>query len=139
VLLLDTHAWIWWLAQPAALSGPARAAVEEAIGSAAGGSGGGPGVAISSISVWELATLVHRGRLELTMTPARWLKECEKLPFLVILPVDAQVALRSVSLGPALHPDPADRMIVATALLRGFTLVTKDRRIRQAGLVPTIW
>lgn len=152
MLLLDTHAWIWWLARPEALSAPARAAVEEAVGSEVGGSGGGRtagrgghgggdggGVAVSSISVWELAMLVQRGRLELTMTPSRWLEECERLPFLAFLPVDGRVTLRSVSLGSALHPDPVDRMIVATALLHDLTLVTKDERIRQAGLVPTIW
>lgn len=148
MLLLDTHAWIWWLARPEALSAPARAAVEEAVGSEVGGSGcgrpagrggGGGGVAVSSISMWELAMLVQRGRLELTMTPSRWLEECERLPFLAFLPVDGRVALRSVSLGSAFHPDPADRMIVATALLHDLTLVTKDERIRQAGLVPTIW
>lgn len=138
MILLDTHAWIWWLAQPESLSAAARSAIGRAV--EPGGAGGSAeGVAISAISVWELAMLVQRGRLELTMSPSRWLEECERLPFLSILPLDARIALRTASLAPAFHADPADRMIVATALVHGLTLVTQDARIRGHGLVTTIW
>jgi PIN domain nuclease of toxin-antitoxin system len=138
MILLDTHAWIWWLAQPASLSAAARDAIGRAVDT--GGAGGNAeGVAVSAISVWELAMLVQRGRLDLTMTPSHWLEECGRLPFLSFLPLDPQIALRAVSLAPAFHADPADRMIVATALVHGLTLVTKDDRIRGHGVVTTIW
>ncbi len=138
MILLDTHAWIWWLAQPESLSDAAYAAVGRAVATWEVGSGGA-GLAVSSISVWELAMLVERGRLELTTTPTEWVERCESLPFLSFVPVDNRVALRSVSLAPSFHADPADRVIVATALVHDMTLVTKDERIRGYGLVPTIW
>ncbi len=131
MILLDTHAWIWWLAQPHSLSPAARAAIE--------GSIEGEGVGVSSISVWELALLVHKGRLGLAMDPAAWVEACEALPFLAFYPVDNTVALRAVSLPPAFHADPADRMIVATALVHGMRVVTKDERMRASGLVGAIW
>jgi len=138
VILLDTHAWIWWLAQPESLSEAAQTAVERAVADWKVGAGES-GLAVSSISVWELAMLVDRRRLELTTSPASWVQACESLPFLSFVPVDNRVALRSVSLASAFHADPADRMIVATALVHNMTLVTKDERIRRHGLVPTIW
>lgn len=137
MILLDTHAWIWWLAQPESLSEAARTAVERAV--ADWKPGAGSGLAVSSISVWELAMLVDRKRLELTTSPARWVHACESLPFLSFVPVDNRVALHSVTLPSTLHADPADRMIVATALVHNMTLLTKDERIRRHGLVPTLW
>ena len=131
MILLDTHVWIWWLAQPEVLSQPAVDAIADAVR--------GNGVCVSSISVWEFALLVQRERLRIRVGADEWVARSEALPFLRFLPVDARVALRTVSLGPALHPDPADRMIVATALLHGIPLVTKDGRIRRSGLVPVIW
>lgn len=62
----------------------------------------------------------------------------ESLPFLDMFPVTTRIALDSVKLEP-FHADPADRLIVATALATGATLVTKDERIREFGLVPTVW
>jgi PIN domain nuclease of toxin-antitoxin system len=131
LILLDTHAWIWWLSGDESLSQGARAAIEPAIAEHA--------LFVSSISVWELALLVSKGRLQLSVDVRRWVRTAEALPFLTFLPIDNQIALRSVELGPALHADPADRMIVATALLQGLSLVSKDERLRAAGLVPVIW
>lgn len=131
MILLDTHAWIWWLAQPEALSEPAADAIADAMRDG--------GVCVSCISVWEFALLLQRERVRIRMSAEEWVARSEQLPFLRFLPVDARVALRTVSFGPALHPDPADRMIVATALLQGIPLVTKDARIRESGLVPVIW
>ncbi len=83
--------------------------------------------------------LVNRGRLELTMDVADWIANSEALPFLRFVPVTNQIALRSVSLPTDVHGDPADRMIIATALFLGASLVTKDERIRNYPHVETIW
>jgi PIN domain nuclease of toxin-antitoxin system len=96
-------------------------------------------VFVSSISVWEFALLLQKGRLELTLDGSAWVQRAQALPFLSFIPVDNTIALRAAGLGPALHADPADRMIVTTALLHGLTLVTKDERLRSAGLVATVW
>lgn len=94
-------------------------------------------VTVSAISCWEIGALTQHGRLELTMSAADWIARCEALPFLTVAPIDARVALRAAEL-PAVHKDPADRLIVATAIALGAALVTKDRRLDGYG-VTTIW
>ncbi|MBM4353039.1 MAG: type II toxin-antitoxin system VapC family toxin [Deltaproteobacteria bacterium] len=132
MILLDTHAWIWYLAAPERLSGKARKAIEAQMGQSSG-------LVVSSISAWELAMLVDRGRLRLTIDADTWVARAEALPFLRFVPVDNRIALASVRLPPSVPPDPADRIIVATALLAGIPLVTADKRLRKCGVVKTIW
>lgn len=92
---------------------------------------------MSAISCWEIGTLVAAGRLELTMSAGDWIARCEAQPFLSIVPIDGRIALRAAEL-PPLHRDPADRLIVATALSLGVSLVTKDERLRGYG-ATTLW
>ena len=94
---------------------------------------------MSAISCWEVSLLVQRGRLELAIAVEEWIARSEALPFLEFLPVDHRIAARANSLPGNLHADPADRLIVATALLHGLPLVTKDRRLRRFPHVETIW
>ena len=96
-------------------------------------------VHVSSISTWEVALLVRRGRLELSMDVADWVAKSEALPFLRFVPVDNGIALRPVLLPAPLHNDPADRIIIATALQLGATLITKDDKLRAYPHVPTAW
>ena len=131
MIVLDTHAWVWWVADPAKLSARARRAVDSAVEHGE--------VSISSISAWEVAVLVARGRLELTMDVADWVAASESLPFVRFVPVDNRIALRSVNLPAQFHADAADRIIVATALELDARLVTKDDRIRGSGVVTTVW
>ena len=96
-------------------------------------------VFISSISAWEIAMLVARGRLELTMPVRDWIAISEGLSFLHFVPVTNNIAIKSVQLPGELHGDPADRLIVATALSMGSALVTKDEKILNYPHVKTIW
>lgn len=107
MIVLDTHAWVWWISAPERLSRRGREAIDGSMGDAS--------VCVSAISCWEVALLVKKGRLELTMDPSDWISRCEALPFLRFVPVDNHIALRSVQLPAPLHEDPADRIIVATA------------------------
>ncbi len=129
--LLDTHAWVWWLSAPESLPEDARAAIGEARRHRR--------LLVSSISVWEVALLVSKGRLELTLPLEEWINKAEALPFLRFIPVDNAIALRSVKLPGSLHPDPADRIILATALEREAVLITKDERLGSYPHVKTIW
>ena len=131
MIVLDTHAWLWWLSTPAQLSPGARKAVD---GAAAEGE-----VAVSSISTWEVAVLVKKGRLEFTMPVEDWIAMSEALPFLRFIPVDNRIALRATTLPGHLYDDPADRIIVATAMSLGATLVTKDEKIRKSAHLKTLW
>ena len=131
MIVLDTHAWIWWVSSPEYLSETAKQTIDEAAT--------GKNIFISSISAWEIAILVSRGRLKLTMNPADWVAASEALPFFDFVPVSNSIALKSVQLPGILHDDPADRIIIATAVSLGAVLVTKDEKIRNYPHVKTVW
>lgn len=131
MIVLDTHAWIWWVSNPEFLSDKAKQIIDEAVTNR--------NVLISSISVWEVAILVSRGRLKLTMNSDDWVAASEALPFFDFVPVSNSIALKSVQLPGILHNDPADRIIIATAISMGAVLVTKDEKIRNYSHVKTVW
>jgi PIN domain nuclease of toxin-antitoxin system len=131
VIVLDTHALLWWVNDPATLSRPAMHAIDAAVKVRS--------VHVSCISSWEIALLVERGRLRLAIDVRDWLCRCEALPFLTFVPVDNAIAVESVRLPDFPHADPADRIIAATALSLGATLVTKDDKLQNYPHVKTIW
>jgi PIN domain nuclease of toxin-antitoxin system len=131
VTVLDTHAWVWLAAEPKRLSARARRHID-------GEMRDGP-LLVSSMSVWEVAMLSERGRLALTLDVEDWVAYSEVLPFLSFVPVSNRIALKSVRLPGFPSSDPADRIIVATALGVGATLVTADRRIHAYTKVRTVW
>jgi len=132
VILLDTHALVWWVADPERIPKKAQRALDNARRT-------GEAVAVSSITAWEVAMLVARGRLELTLDAETWIAHVEALPFVQFVAVDNRVALRAVRLEGFHHRDPADRMIVATALELGATLVTADQRLQAYQPLHTLW
>ena len=131
MIVLDTHVWIWWVSSPSFLSETAKTAIDGEVTKKE--------IFISSISVWEIAILVSRGRLKLTMSDNDWVTASEALPFLNFVPVNNSIAMKSVNLPGILHNDPADRIIIATALSLGAVLVTKDEKIRNYPHVKTAW
>lgn len=131
MILLDTHAWIWYLSNPELLSERAREAVEAAKKDG--------GIHVSCISTWELFLLVKRGRLVLTQDETAWVHRAEGLSFLKFVPVDNEIARLSVQLPSPLHEDPADRIIAATARALGLTLITKDERLLAYRHIASLW
>ena len=132
VILLETHAWVWWVADPAHLPDAARHAIQESLDE-------GEPVRVSAISTWEVAMLVSRGRLELTTDVADWIAHNEAAPEITFVPVDNRIALRSVQLVDFDHRDPADRLIAATALGLNAVLLTADARLRAYAPLVTVW
>ena len=130
MIVADTHAWLWWLAGDQALSRAASHAMDRAREDAALG--------VSAISVWEAAMLVKEGRLVLALPLDDLVARCETLPGLRFLPVTPRIALASVALE-RLHADPADRLIAATALAHGASLVTKDERLHALDGLTSVW
>jgi PIN domain nuclease of toxin-antitoxin system len=131
VIVLDTHALVWWANDPAELSDAARTAIDAAAETKS--------VYVSCISSWELALLSERGRLKLALDVRDWIARCEALPFLTFVPVSSAIAVESVRLSDFPHADPADRIIVATAMSLGARLVTRDEKIRSYAHVQTVW
>ena len=132
MIVLDTHTLVWWIAEPKRIGARARKAIQATV--SAGGT-----VSVSSISIWEIAMLVTAGRLEFTFEVNAWIEQVEALPFLSFVPVDNRIATRAVQLANFAHKDPADRIIVSTALGLGATLLTADPRLRAYRPVTTLW
>src|SRR5687768_15397750 len=101
MIVLDTHALIWWISDPDKLSKKALAIIEDQIKEGV--------IAISSISVWEIYLLIKKGRLTLNIDVDRWLEKVEELPFVQFIPINNRIASKSVELPGELHDDPADR------------------------------
>jgi len=131
VILLDTHVWVWWLAQPERLSKAARQVIERNLSARK--------VGISSFSAWELTLLVQRKRLELSIDLSEWIAETERIEGVTFHPVNNSIALQSVNLPGTFHPDPADRILVATARHLGATMITGDAKIHGYPHVKTLW
>jgi PIN domain nuclease of toxin-antitoxin system len=94
---------------------------------------------IPSISVWEIALLATRGRILDKFDILSWLTDAFAVKGNALLPLTIEIASTAASLPGTVGGDPADRLIVATALHLGAPLVTKDDRIRRAKIVDTIW
>jgi len=131
MILLDTHAWVYWVSDPERLSGLARRIIDEAAGRRE--------VCVATISAWEVAMLVRKGRLELTVDVRDWVSRSEALPFLTFVPLDAAIAVEATRLPDFPHSDPADRIIAATARSLGARLVTRDARLTAWPHLETIW
>lgn len=130
-ILLDTHILIWWRLDSRRLSRNQARRLEDLERRQ------NP-MAISAITLWEIAVLSARGRIEIAQPLDVWLEELEGHPLIDVLPLTARIAAESVRLGPDFHNDPADQIIVATARLHGLPLMTADERIRGWGKVPII-
>lgn len=128
MIVLDTHVWIWLRAEPARLSKAAARAIREA-----------DGLGVSSISVWELATLVRRGRISLDRDIARWVRQALADPRLAVLAPGAEVALAAALLDDSFPGDPADRLVYATARNAGAQLVSRDDRIARFDPARIVW
>jgi len=129
-LVLDTHAWVWWVSKPEKLSRKQRSAIDRARKREA------DTLLISVISGWEVALLVQSGRLRLPVQLETWLSDAMSVPGLEVAPLTVPIIAGAARLTGL--RDPADMLIVATALHHGAPLLTNDERIHDAGLVQVI-
>jgi PIN domain nuclease of toxin-antitoxin system len=129
VILLDTHVLLWWALDPGKLSSTAATSLE------AMERGGG---FASAISIWELGIKVQRGKLELGLPIDQFAQRIERSGVIELLPVTTAIWLRSLDL-PWDHRDPADRVIVASAILQGVPLLTADVEIHRFPGISCVW
>ena len=129
MILLDTHVVLWMSSNSSRLSTPAREAILQAREST--------GVAVATFTLFELAWIAEKRRIPLSESIEKFVSET--VSRLILRPMTAEIAARAVRM-PATYPkDPADRIIAATALVESMPLVTADQRIRESGVVKTIW
>lgn len=119
VILLDTHAWLWWLTPEA---GELAENVRERFATT-------DRLAVAAISCWEVALKARRGLIHLHLPLDRWLGHALQGAQIDCLPLTAEIAARAAAL-PEHHRDPADRFIIATALFHSAELATRDQLIR---------
>lgn len=128
MIVLDTATWIWRASDPKRLTTSARRAIDEA-----------ESALVSAISVWEVAMLVAKRRIQLDRPVEQWVDIALALPGIQLAPLEPAIAVRSTKLPGEFHPDPADRIIVATALENAVPIVTPDERIRSYPHVQATW
>ncbi len=129
--LLDTHALLFLGIAPERLSKPAARAIRRA--ARAGG------LAVASISLWEIAMLAAAGRLRIRGTVESWLQDLLERTGVATREITPAIAALAVQFPDGFPRDPADRLIAATARAEGLALITRDEAIRESGLVETIW
>ena len=126
-LLLDTHIWLWSALEPSRLGPRLQRVLDDPENE----------LWLSPISVWEALVLARKRRITLEPSPEAWVRRALlELP-LREAPINHEVAMRSeaITLG---HGDPADRFLVATALVHDLRLVTADSRLLKSRRVPTL-
>lgn len=120
-VLLDTHIWVKYINGDASLRPETIHMIEAARerGEAF----------VSVISVWEIALLVRKGRLSLPIGVEAWVRRALELPGIQLLGFSPEIAIESVYLPEAMHKDPSDRILVASARVESLILVTRDKAI----------
>lgn len=127
-LLLDTHIWVWRLLEPERLTARAAKLLADPANE----------LHLSPISVWETMVLARKGRLRLEPDPESWTREALRVSRPIMAPLTHEIALASESLSGYRTSDPADRFLVATALVEGLALVTVDRAMRRYRKLKTV-
>lgn len=131
MILLDTQALIWWSTAPQYLSKKALKTIEKETKKEK--------VLVSSITVWEMYLLVKKRKIRFTVDIDSLIENLEKTPYIQFIPIDNRIAAKSVLLPDPLHRDPADRIIIATALALGAKVITSDKKILTYPHVQSLW
>lgn len=124
-LLLDTHVWIWLMEGNPIISGHFVSSVEHAQNH--------DGILISAISIWELGMLVERKRIEIEMDVLDWANDALASRGVTLIPLTPRISILSSRLPGAMHGDPADRILVASAYEENAVLVTCDQKLLEYG------
>jgi PIN domain nuclease of toxin-antitoxin system len=128
MIVVDTHAWVWWVSDPTRLGKAARRSLDAA-----------KRIGVPAICCLEVATLAVRGRISLDRPTLEWMHDALADARIELLPLTPAVAVKAADLPEDFPGDPADRIIAATAILESAVLVTKDDRIHKAAVVRTVW
>lgn len=131
MILIDTHTLIWYLTDQKKLSSKVLDLIKSEIKNGE--------VLYSSISVWEVCILVKKKKLNLSKDINEWVANLKFLPNFRSIPVNNEIGSKSVLMEGFKNPDPADRIIIATALSLGCSIATKDSKIHAYKMVKCVW
>ena len=124
-LLLDTHIWIWSLAEPKRLSRRVQNELKDRNNE----------LWLSPVSTWEVMLLHAKGRIRLHGNAREWVAKATT--YMREAPLTHEIVAAAQEL-PLSHQDPADRFLAATAAVLGLTLVTADQRLLGLGTIATL-
>ena len=124
-ILLDTHVLVWLLNDSAKISGRVYSQIEKAASQ--------DDLFVSAITPWEIAMLVAKSRLRFNRDVGEWLDNALSLPGVQLAPLSQAVAVASTRLPWPVHPDPADRILLASARHLNATLISADQHMLDYG------
>lgn len=130
MVLLDTHIWVWWLGGTDDLTNRERDELDYLASRHQ--------LALSAISLWEVQIRVAKGAIQITMSFDQWIREAARPDLVTVIPIDTNVAIALQDIPVTFQGDPADRLIVASAISRKYELATHDKVLRRTRLVR-IW
>ena len=131
MITLDTHVILWDALQPQMLSKKAREAIEKANQT--------DGLFFCSISLWEIAMLIRKKRIEVSVPYSKLVDLLLSSNRYVFQEITPEIAYLSTRLPDSINSDPADRIIAASSLITKTPLVTADENLRKSELLQTIW
>ncbi len=131
MITADTHIIIWDALKPELLSRKAKDALRSANET--------EGILFCEISLWEIAMLIRRKRIEIDISYLEFINLLKSSNNYVFKGISPEIAELSVDLPEGINQDPADRIICATAILTNSKLITADKNLRKSKLVKTIW
>lgn len=131
MIVLDTHVILWDALAPERLSELARETIVQA--------NENDGLIICDISLWEIAMLLQKGRVQVDVDSQTFINLLLQANKSRVLAISPQIAVLAAQFPAEINKDPADRLIAATALVENATLITANRNLRAAGLIPTLW
>ncbi len=129
MILLDTHVLLWMSLDPSRLSEEASVAIQDARRRG--------GISISDITLWEIALLARRGRIEITGSLYSFVHEISAP--VMVKPITSAIASMAVQFPEDYPEDPADRLIGATSRVEMLPLLTADEQLRRSPLLNTVW
>lgn len=128
MIILDTHIWIWWVSNSSRLNQKHKQYIDRY---------SSQGLGVSIISGWEVAKLVEKNRLDLSISVDLWLEKASNYPNVQLLNLTVPIIVQSTQLL-GFHNDPADQIIVATAKVYDCPLLTADNKILNYPDVTTL-
>jgi PIN domain nuclease of toxin-antitoxin system len=131
VILLDTQAAAWLVTRPQRIPRAAAGAIRSHAAR--------NGLAVASVTLMELGEMLASGEIRPTGTPREWLRDFVARVPVSVRELTVDIAAVAAHLPPTFPADPFDRLIAATAIVERLPLVTADERIRESGVVETIW